>query len=129
MTGISASLLAKTESYELTRFNARKHGVLSRASVLPWESESEYDALCDALIAEQKPHGPTEAHLVEELTGIIWRKRRLRLAEAAAHHQGLDCIAFDRDPVSAVLSHLTAGKPIERPINAILATQRRPMRK
>lgn len=123
MTGISANLLAKTESYELTRFNARKHGVLSHATILPWEEQTEYNALCDALIAEQKPHGPTEAHLVEELSGIIWRKRRPRFAEAAAHHRGLDCIAFDRDPVSAALSHLAAGKPIERPIHAILATQ------
>jgi hypothetical protein len=35
------------------------------------------------------PKGPTEEHLVEELAGIIWRKRRLRLAEAAVHHRGL----------------------------------------
>src|SRR5258708_5139344 len=35
------------------------------------------------------PQGPTEEHLVEELAGIIWRKRRRRLAEAAAHHRAL----------------------------------------
>jgi hypothetical protein len=33
MTGISANLPAKTESYEVTRFNALKHGVLSHATV------------------------------------------------------------------------------------------------
>jgi hypothetical protein len=49
----------------------------------------------------------------------------LRLAEAAAYHRGLDHIAFDRDTVGAALAHLTAGKPIERPINAMLATQKK----
>ena len=34
-------------------------------------------------MAEHVPLGPTEGHLVEELAGIIWRKRRHRLAEAA----------------------------------------------
>jgi hypothetical protein len=35
-----------------------------------------------SLAAEHAPQGPTEEHLVEELAGILWRKRRLRWAEA-----------------------------------------------
>ena len=35
-------------------------------------------------MAEHEPQGPTEEHLVEELVGILWRKRRLRLAEGAS---------------------------------------------
>jgi hypothetical protein len=122
MTDMPASLAAKTESYEVTRFNALKHGVLSHDTVLPWENESEYCTLLDALIAEHRPQGPTEEHLVEELAGIIWRKRRLRLAEAAAHHRGLETIARGRDTVAAALSHLSAGKPSERVLDAIQAT-------
>ena len=30
------------ESYELTRFNALSHGILSRYAVLPWEDGNEY---------------------------------------------------------------------------------------
>jgi len=41
-------------------------------------------------VAEHRPQGPTEEHLVEEIAGILWRKRRLRLAEAAAHRRGLE---------------------------------------
>jgi hypothetical protein len=122
MTDRPASLESRTESYQVTRFNALKHGVLSHDTVLSWENESEYDALFDALIAEHQPQGPTEEHLVEELAGIMWRKRRLRLAEAAAHHRGLDAIAARRDPVAAALAHLTAGKPSERVLDAIQAT-------
>jgi hypothetical protein len=76
-------------SYEETRFNAMRHGLLSRYAVLPWEDRAEYQALLDALVAEHAPQGPTEEHLVEELAGIIWRKRRLQLAEVAIYQDKL----------------------------------------
>jgi hypothetical protein len=60
-----------------------------RATVLPWEDEGEYQTLLNALVAEHTPKGPTEEHLVEELAGIFWRKRRLRLAEAAVYRDKL----------------------------------------
>jgi hypothetical protein len=125
MTDMRASLPSKTEGYEVTRFNALKHGVLSHDTVLPWENESEYHALLDTLVSEHRPQGPTEEHLVEELAGIIWRKRRLRLAEAAAHRRGLGSIALRRDTVAAALAHLIAGKPSERALDAILATPKK----
>jgi len=65
--------------------------------VLPWEDKAQYEALLSALIEEHAPHGPTEEHLVEEIAGVIWRKRRLRLAEAASYRGGLQRIA---DPSS-----------------------------
>jgi hypothetical protein len=123
MTGISANLPAKTESYEVTRFNALKYGVLSHATVLPWENESKYDALLDALIAEHQPQGPSEEHLVEELAGILWRKRRLRLAEAAAYRHGLeDTTRSYSDTVKTALVHLDVENQIERVVDAIRAT-------
>ena len=81
--------LVPNSSYETTRFNALRHGVLSRHTVLPWEDRSEYQTLLDALVEEHAPDGPTEEHLVEELAGIIWRKRRLRMAEAAVYREKL----------------------------------------
>jgi hypothetical protein len=85
----SPATLVPTSSYETTRFNALRHGVLSRHTVLPWEDRSEYQTLLDALVEEHAPVGPTEEHLVEELAGIIWRKRRLRMAEAAVYQEKL----------------------------------------
>jgi hypothetical protein len=64
MTARPARLEAKTESYQVTRFNALKHGVLSHDTVLPWKNESEHHALLDALVSEHRPQGPTEEHLV-----------------------------------------------------------------
>lgn len=90
MTKIEPALPAETGGTEVTRFNALKHGVLSRYTVLPWEDVAEYRDLLTALATEHAPQGPTEEHLVEELAGIFWRKRRLRLAEAAAYRRGLE---------------------------------------
>src|SRR5580700_5450690 len=97
------ALPAETGGTEITRFNALRHGVLSRYTVLPWESADEYAML----VAEHTPQGPTEEHLVEELAGVLWRKRRLRLAEAAAHRRGLED-TFDsyRKTAKAALAHV-----------------------
>jgi hypothetical protein len=86
---VAALPLPRGGNYELSRLNALQHGVLSQHTVLPWEDREEYLALLEALVAEHKPQGPTEEHLVEELAGIIWRKRRLRLGERAAHNRAL----------------------------------------
>src|ERR687885_2798740 len=100
----------RTGSYEVTRFNALRHGVLSRYTVLPWESEAEYHELLNALVQEHQPGGPTEEHLVEELAGILWRKRRLRLAEAASFRRGLeDATSFIRNTATAAVSHLSVS--------------------
>ena len=77
------------EGYDASRLNAVRHGILSRFTVLPWENAAEYEALLDALTDEHTPAGPTETHLVVELAGVLWRKRRLRLAEIATYQRGL----------------------------------------
>jgi hypothetical protein len=68
--------------------------VLSAHTVLPWEDKAEYEALLSALVEEHAPHGLTEEHLVEEIAGVIWRKRRLRLAERASYQGGLEKMAW-----------------------------------
>jgi hypothetical protein len=107
MTETTPALPVETGGYGNTRFNALRHGVLSRYAVLPWEDPEEYATLLGALAAEHAPRGPTEEHLVEELAGILWRKRRLRLAEAAAHRQGLEtALSPYRSTAKAALAHL-----------------------
>ncbi len=82
--------------YANVRFNAIKHGVLSRHTVLAHEDGTEFGELLAALVAEHQPNGPTEAHLVEELAGSIWRKRRVLQAEGASINRGLLSIAKTR---------------------------------
>ena len=80
---------ARSGNYEAVRWNAMKHGILSRLVVLAHEDHSEYSDLLAALIEEHRPAGMTERHLLEELATIIWRKRRVLLAEGAQINEGL----------------------------------------
>jgi hypothetical protein len=111
-------------NYEVARFNALRHGILSRYTILPWEDGAEYDALIEALTAEHSPQGPTEEHLVEELVGIIWRKRRLRQAESAAHHRALRRTTDSyQETAKAALIHMAAHDETESVDDAIRATE------
>src|ERR1700758_4359769 len=124
MTASAQALRGEVSSTELTRFNALRHGVLSRYTVLPWEDMGEYRTLVEALAAEHAPQGPTEEHLVEELAGILWRKRRLRLAEAAAHQHGLeDALSRSRRTAQRALVHIDATDGSEDVAEAIRATE------
>ena len=119
----SPAVPVETGGHEVTRFNALRHGILSRYVVLPWEDADEYRGLVEALVTEHAPVGVTEGHLVEELAGVLWRKRRLRLAEAAAHRRGLKgTFAPYHETVKAALAHLDATKQTERVVDAIRST-------
>jgi hypothetical protein len=76
-------------NYAPVRFNAVKHGILSTQVVLPHEDKEEFSCLLAELLQEHLPSGPTELHLVEELAAIIWRKRRILLAENAKINKAL----------------------------------------
>ena len=77
------------QAYEAVRFNALKHGILSRYTVLSHENHDDYESLVNALMDEHLPAGATEQHLVEELATVIWRKRRVLQAEGANINKGL----------------------------------------
>ncbi|MCX7099468.1 MAG: hypothetical protein NTV43_16360 [Methylococcales bacterium] len=96
-------------NYEAVRFNAMKHGILSRLVVLAHEDAGEFADLLAALIEEHQPAGMTEQHLIEELAGIIWRKRRVLLAEGASINRGLLRVAHNKDD-----SLIPASAPFER---------------
>lgn len=97
MTTIPAGELEEIPkgNYMPVRYNAVKHGVLSTLVVLPHEDEGQFVNLLESLAVEHLPSGPTEMHLVEELAGIMWRKRRVLMAEGAAINRGLRSVATD----------------------------------
>jgi uncharacterized protein len=76
---------ARGGSYDLTRFNALKHGALSTVRVLRWEDPAEFDALRADFVGELRPETPIQRALVDDLSVITWRLRRLQLAEGAVH--------------------------------------------
>jgi hypothetical protein len=123
MSETKPSMPPESAGTEITRFNALRHGVLSRYTVLPWEDADEYRALLEALAVEHAPPGPTEEHLVEELAGIVWRKRRFRLAELAAYRRGLgDTLPHWRETAKAALVPIDADEQSGWVADAIRAT-------
>jgi hypothetical protein len=115
--------MAENNGTALTRFSALRHGILSRYTVLPWEDEEEYAALVASLVEEHAPQGPTEEHLVEELAGILWRKRRLRMAEGAAHRRRLDkALESYSRTASVAVTHLTNSARSDEAGDAVRTT-------
>jgi hypothetical protein len=66
-----------------TKYNALKHGILSKAVVLRGESRAEYQRLVEGLRENLRPVGIPEEVLVEKLAILLWRQRRLIAAERA----------------------------------------------
>lgn len=116
------TLPASAEGYGAVRFNAMKHGILSHHTVLPHEDGEACRALHAALVAEHRPSGPTEAHLIEELAGIIWRKRRVLQAEGARINDALNSTTRRAEfviPAAAAFDSRLSGKDTD--LQALLA--------
>lgn len=102
-----------TGNYEAVRFNALKHGILSRLAVLAHEDHAEFADLLAALMDEHRPGGMTERHLIEELATTIWRKRRVLLAEGAKINEGLKSAANSSKSVIASAAPFQRGMASE----------------
>jgi len=108
-TLVISNEVAASVGYEAVRYNAIKHGILSSLTVLAHEDASEFADLLAALVEEHQPAGMTEQHLIEELASIIWRKRRVLLAEGASINRGLQRVTH-----STVDSPIPAATPFKR---------------
>jgi len=104
-----------------------RYGSPARMTVLPWEDAAEFEALLAELVEEHRPEGPTERHLVEEIASIMWRSRRVGLAEAAVYRAGLhDAVSSFRAErtVQRALAHVD-GKGVGGAAAAVQATSER----
>jgi hypothetical protein len=76
--------------------NATKHGVFSKVVLLKGESRAEYDGLLTGLWEALQPEGAAEELLVEKLSTIAWRQRRLLLAENAEIRKHTEFVESDQ---------------------------------
>ena len=102
---IDAEEVTPQKKYEAVRFNAQKHGILSKQVVLVHEDAGEFSELLTSLIEEHQPAGITELHLIEELASIMWRKRRVLQAEGAQINRSLHSVINNklRSPIQAAI--------------------------
>jgi hypothetical protein len=89
LNALTANPAEPGDGYKVVRFNAMKHGILSRYTVLSHENHADYESLVNSLMDEHLPAGATEQHLIEELASVIWRKRRVLQSEGATINKGL----------------------------------------
>src|SRR6185312_4690281 len=70
----------------ISRLNALKHGLLAQQVVVhgyyQQESSDEFKQLCGAYHQSLAPVGPLEEMLVGQIVMVVWRLRRVRMAEA-----------------------------------------------
>jgi hypothetical protein len=66
-----------------SRLNATKHGIFAVGIIRQRESEAEYLNMVEEMVETLQPVGSLEEILVEKLTMLVWRYRRLLQAEAA----------------------------------------------
>ena len=72
----------------VSSLNNFKHGCSGAFTVLPWESQDEFDMLVGSLRDEHKPSGVTEMILVDKMAQALWlSKRALMLQHVTFNHE------------------------------------------
>jgi hypothetical protein len=82
---------------ERSKRNAIKHGVFSKVAVLKDEPKEEFDFLRKGLYEDYQPEGAIEEVLVEKLATILWRQRRVLMAEGAEIRKGTEFLKWNQE--------------------------------
>ena len=88
-----------------SRFNGVQHGLTSRQTVIPGESQEDYDEFHRELLADLKPKSATENLLAERIVAAAWRLQRFQRIEAAFFTDRIKAFLADNpeaDPDSAL---------------------------
>jgi hypothetical protein len=97
-----------------SRHNACKHGIFAKVALLKSESRSQFDSLLSGLQNDLQPEGTLEQLLVEKLATLLWRYRRLMIAQLAVSYFGTKHIsgATSTGPYSTRTTAADAVGPI-----------------
>lgn len=81
---------------ERSKHNALKHGVFSKVVLLKDEPKAEFDSLLNGLRESFQPEGSLEDVLVEKLATLLWRQRRVLIAEGAEIRKGAEFLEWNQ---------------------------------
>lgn len=87
------TMAGKTRSTQ----NSTKHGIFSKVVLLKDEPRDEYESLLNSLRNDLQPVGTLEIVLVDKLSSLLWRQRRLLIAEGAEIRKGKEFIEWDEE--------------------------------
>ena len=78
------SVVSKFDREQMSEEQDPKRAVgFAAASVLPGESQEDFDLLRDDLWEHYEPEGPVEEDLVESIVHVLWRKTHLGVFQRA----------------------------------------------
>jgi hypothetical protein len=77
--------------------NSIKHGIFSDVTLLPGESRDKCQSLKRSLWAACQPEGGLEELLVDKLVSVVWRHRRLLVAEGAEIRDSVEFGEWDME--------------------------------
>ena len=66
-----------------TRFNGVRHGLTSKQTVIPGESQEEYDKFQTEFLRDLNPQSTIERTLADRIIAATWRLQRFQRMEAA----------------------------------------------
>lgn len=107
---------------ERSKKNAVKHGLLSRTLLLKDEPRAEFDYLLTELHNDRQPVGMLEIVLVDKLAAIVWRYRRLLIAERQQFEKVKDFIGLSGIEPEGIQMELVLryGASLDRELDRIL---------
>jgi hypothetical protein len=77
--------------------NSTKHGIFSKVVLLKDEPRDEYESMLNGLRNDLQPVGTLEIVLVDKLSALLWRQRRLLIAEGAEIRKGKEFVEWDAE--------------------------------
>jgi hypothetical protein len=101
----NAQLSTGPRNTKNSRFNGMHHGLTSKQTVIPGESQEAYDSFRAGLFADLNPKSATEDMLAERVVGAAWRLLRFQRVEAAFFNDRVKAFLNDNpdaDPDSAL---------------------------
>ena len=90
------------EGKAISRYNAIKHGLLSKEVLLEGESEDTLLDLGKRMRSELKPATEIENVLVDRIIANVWRLKRAMQVETGIFNVGLDSPSMNNDTKNAV---------------------------
>jgi hypothetical protein len=105
---------------ERSKHNALKHGLFSKAVLLKDEPRAEFDYLLSELCNDLQPVGMLEVVLVDKLAAVLWRYRRMLIAEGQQLEKGREVSRLIEPDMMQMDLLLRYGPSLDRELERIL---------
>jgi hypothetical protein len=97
-----------------SKHNALKHGLFSKVVLLKDEPRAEFDSLLNGLWNDLQPVGTLEIVFVDKLAAILWRYRRMLMAEGQQLEKGREVLRLIEPDMMQMGLVLRYGPSLER---------------